>query len=566
MSDTTTDDLAGSLLRLVAESTGFDASLAATLRLACETAGWEYGEAWIPAPETASDADSDRADDRLVAGPTHDPSGRFGAFTAVGESLAFDPDEGLVGRAWATGEPTWSRALEKGTFRRHEAAAAAGFDTAVAIPVVADRDTLAVLVFFATRNRTTDEAFVDAIASAVRVLGRVYVRRRATDVVADERASFDALVDAIPVGVFVVDADGTIERVNRQAADLLGVEPSSLVGASVLGDDWQPQSLDGGNGRLFEQAVETGEPVVDRRVVLPTDGGEVTVSASAAPLRDADGELVGVIATVVDAADRVEHERRLTESNRQLESFASVLSHDIRSPLAVAAGFLDLARETGDPTHFEKVERGHQRIEELVDTLLVLARSGELTGVMESVSVAAVAEAAWETVEHNGTRLVVTDAGELPADRVRLRQLFENLFRNAVEHGSTSHRSQARGDADEHGSTSSRTRADDAVEHGSTSHRSQARGDADDHDGEDVTVTVGPLDGESGFYVADNGVGIPAEERAEVLRPGHRSRGGGIGLGLSIVAAIAEGHGWQVGVTEPAAGGTRIEFRTTATD
>jgi PAS domain S-box-containing protein len=517
MSADTTEDLAGALLRLVAESTGFDASLAATLRLACETAGWEYGEAWIPAREAALDAESDRGGDRLVAGPTHDPSDRFGAFTAVGDGLSFAPGEGLVGRAWETGEPTWSRALDEETFRRHEAAVAAGFDTAVAIPVVADRDTLAVLVFFATRERATDEAFVDAVASAVRALGRVYVRKRTRDAVEAERASLDALVDAIPVGVFVVDADGTIERVNQCAADLLDMDRSALLGRSVLGDDWQPRSLDAGDGRLFEQVVETGEPVVDRRVVLPTADGEVTVSASAAPLRDADGTLVAVIGTVVDAADRVDHERQLAESNQQLESFAAVLSHDIRSPLAVAAGFLDLARETGDPAHFEKVERGHQRIEELVDTLLVLARSGELTGVVESVSVAAVAEAAWETVEHNGTRLVVTDAGEVDADRVRLRQLFENLFRNVVSHA-----------------------------------------------GEDVTVTVGPLDGAPGFYVADNGVGIPAEERAEVLRPGHRSRGGGIGLGLSIVAAIAEGHDWQVDVTEPASGGARFEFRTTA--
>jgi len=521
MSGNTTDDLAGSLLRLVAESTGFDGSLAATLRLACETAGWEYGEAWIPAPGADSDAGSDRGGggDRLVPGPTHDPFGRFGAFTAASEELTFAPGEGLVGRAWATGDPTWCRALDEGTFLRHEAAVAAGFDTAVAVPVVADGDPLAVLVFFATRRRDTDVAFVDAVASAVRALGRVYVRKRASDAVEAERGSLDAIVDAVPVGIFVVDADGTIERVNRRAADLLGVERSALVGISVLDERWQPRSLDGGDGRIFEQVVETGDPVIDRRLVLPTGDGEVTVSASAAPLRDPDGTLVAVIGTVIDAAERVDHERRLEESNRQLESFASVLSHDIRSPLAVATGFLDLARETGDPAHFEKVERGHERIEELVDTLLVLARSGELTGVTEPVHVAAVAEGAWETVEHNGTRLVVTDAGEVAADRIRLRQLFENLFRNSV-----------------------------------------------DHAGEDVTVTVGPLDDEPGFYVADNGVGIPAEERAEVLRPGHRSRGGGIGLGLSIVAAIAEGHGWQVDVTEPTGGGVRFEFRTTATD
>ncbi len=97
------------------------------------------------------------------------------------------------------------------------------------------------------------------------------------------------------------------------------------------------------------------------------------------------------------------------------------------------------------------------------------------------------------------------------ADENRLRQLFGNLFRNAIEHG-----------------------------------------------GNDVTITVGDLD--DGFYVADNGSGIPDEERDQVFEAGHTSAETGTGLGLSIVKEIADAHDWTVSATESSEGGARFEI------
>ncbi len=107
----------------------------------------------------------------------------------------------------------------------------------------------------------------------------------------------------------------------------------------------------------------------------------------------------------------------------------------------------------------------------------------------------------------------------------------------------------------EHGSTSPRSHApEDAVEHGSTSPDSQAR-----QDGDTLTeVTVGII--ESGFYVADDGAGIPPSEREKVFRGGYSTAGRGTGLGLSIVEEIATAHGWEVAVTESADGGARFEI------
>lgn len=108
-------------------------------------------------------------------------------------------------------------------------------------------------------------------------------------------------------------------------------------------------------------------------------------------------------------------------------------------------------------------------------------------------------------------------------DAHRIQRLLENLFRNAVEHGSTGVRMVS--------------------------------------DGGDVvgpTVTVADLT--DGFVVCDDGPGIPAADRDAVLDFGYSTTESGTGLGFSIVTEIADAHGWDVHVTEAASGGARFEF------
>jgi len=103
----------------------------------------------------------------------------------------------------------------------------------------------------------------------------------------------------------------------------------------------------------------------------------------------------------------------------------------------------------------------------------------------------------------------------------------------------------------EHDSTSPRSQApDDAVEHDSTSPRSQAPDDA-------VTITVGDLS--DGFYLEDDGPGIPESEHDTVFDAGYTTSEDGTGFGLSIVERVAEAHGWEIRVGESEAGGARFE-------
>ncbi|ELZ13874.1 histidine kinase [Halovivax asiaticus JCM 14624] len=197
-----------------------------------------------------------------------------------------------------------------------------------------------------------------------------------------------------------------------------------------------------------------------------------------------------------------------------LDHVASVISHDLRNPLDVANARLRAARESGEDKHFEHVARAHDRMERIVEDVLTLARGAAVVQPDERVDLASAAAAAWGTVETHDADFAVD--GSLPtvvADSNRLGRLFENLFRNAVEHG-----------------------------------------------GVDVTVTVGPLAEAAGFYVADDGRGIQPGRREQVFDPGFSTDDHGTGLGLSIVGRIVDLHGWEITITESAADGARFEI------
>jgi len=225
-------------------------------------------------------------------------------------------------------------------------------------------------------------------------------------------------------------------------------------------------------------------------------------------------------------AERQRFQRRAAEQrNERLDEFAAVVAHDLRNPLSVASGQLELERMDRDSEHLETAATALDRMETLIDRTLTLARSGHVISETEPVDLGELVDSCWEAVPTGDATLANEVTAVIDADPDRLRHLFENLFRNAVDHGST-------------GSMKS----DDTLGRGSA----------------DLTIRVGELSG--GFYVADDGSGIPPEKRDAVLDDGYTSTDGEGGLGLAIVQRIVEAHGWEIGVTESDEGGTRFEI------
>lgn len=215
-----------------------------------------------------------------------------------------------------------------------------------------------------------------------------------------------------------------------------------------------------------------------------------------------------------------------------IDTVASTLSHDLRNPLDVAKAHLEAASEGSTEPHLGQVAEAHDRMEQIIRNVLALARDEESLSTSPDVDVERVAREAWAAVETGDASLSVADPpSAVEADPDSLRRLFENLFRNSVEHGTT-------------GSRDTRS-LDDGVERVPT-------------DGEPVEIRVGAA--ADGLFVADDGAGIDAAEHSHVFDPGYAGDADGTGLGLTIVARIARLHGWTVTLTRDD-GGARFEFR-----
>jgi PAS domain S-box-containing protein len=314
----------------------------------------------------------------------------------------------------------------------------------------------------------------------------------------------DEVVQTIHEAVFVLDYRDRIVDVNPRGAELLGTDRADLVGRPL---DEVVASMPG-------YREEIARIIEDR-------GGEMTVSMGGelrdlsvqmSPLYDRHDRLAGRVFVARDVTAQKRRQRELERKNEQLDRFASVVSHDLRNPLNVASGRARLAAETGEASHAEAVTDALDRMEDIIDDILTLAREGQTIDETERVSLASVAENAWDHVDTAEATLSVTTDRTVDADPARLQRLFENLFRNCIEHG-----------------------------------------------GADVAVTVGDTATEDGFYVADDGPGIPPEERDTVLEHGYTRASDGTGLGLAIVDSIAQAHGWKVEVTESDRGGAQFE-------
>lgn len=248
----------------------------------------------------------------------------------------------------------------------------------------------------------------------------------------------------------------------------------------LLAQARRPGAFTEAHQELAERLVEVGRSSLDR------------MAAELAPALDGGTR---------DARDHAE----------LLEEIADILSHDLKNPLGVAQGNLELARETGEDQFFEKAANALQRIDDLVDGVVSLAQTGRLVEQLESVDLRERAQAAWENVQTADAELQLEGSLEFTASKRGLSHLLENLIDNALTHA-----------------------------------------------GPAVTVRIGVVD--DGFYLEDDGPGIPDEHRDRIFERGYPPDSASSGLGLHIVKRIADAHGWTLRPESSADGGARFEF------
>jgi len=323
----------------------------------------------------------------------------------------------------------------------------------------------------------------------------------------------DAILENTTAPMFMKDEDGRYLFVNHGYREMFGLSDEVVVGRTD--HELHPPKIADEVRQNDQEVIERGEALETEETVL-VDGEERVFLSSKAPVYDSgeQSDPEDPVAVFGVASDITELRRRETQLRRErdrLDEFASVVSHDIRSPLTVAQGQLELMREECDSERIEAIDDALTRVGNLIEDLLTLAREGNQVSETKPVDLAELTDNCWQNVETGDATIHASVTRTVQADRTRLAQLLENLIQNAIEHAD-----------------------------------------------EEVSVTIGEL--EDGFYVADDGSGIPADDRSKVFDAGYSTAEEGTGFGLSIVKQVADAHGWTVRVTDAADGGTRFEI------
>ena len=337
--------------------------------------------------------------------------------------------------------------------------------------------------------------------------------------VSDERERREELetktraLDEAPVGITITDPtrpDNPMVYVNDRFVEMTGYSREESIGVNcrfLQGPDTEESSVE-----ELREAIDADEPTSVELLNYRKDGTEFWNRVSIAPISDADGTVTHWVGFQEDITAFKDREAALERQNDRLDSFASIVSHDLRNPLNVAQGRVQLAQDAADDDNLSAALDALERMESIVERTLALAREGETVGDPEHVDLADVVADSWSTVDTADAALSVETEREVLADPDRLRNLFENLMRNAV-----------------------------------------------DHVGPTVSIRVGDL--ADGFFVEDDGPGIDPEVADSLFEPGESGTAGNTGFGLAIVQEIATAHGWTVEATTGEEGGARFEVR-----
>jgi PAS domain S-box-containing protein len=338
-----------------------------------------------------------------------------------------------------------------------------------------------------------------------------FEQREATKRLEQSQRKFSKLVMNSTDMLGIVNTQGRFEYISPVCEHILGFEQEELIGECAF--DYMPTDDRAEVMEQFFDAVENPgqEPVIEHRFRTADD--DYTVLETRGKNMFDDDFIDGFVVNARDISALKKREQELKQQNEQLEDMRKAISHDIQNPIRVASDSLVLYRDSEDPEHLDRIERSIQRIESLVNRVVLMAEHDTGIEDTEQVSLEETARLAWGMVGTDVDRaeLHIVDSRELEADPDALQQAFENLFENAIQHASG-----------------------------------------------EVTVEVGTTD--AGIYVADTGPGIPEEERSEVFESGYTTVAGNTGFGLNIVKQIVVGHGWEIDIDDSKSGGTRVEI------
>ena len=433
----------------------------------------------------------------------------------------FEKGTGLPGRIWSSKEPAWIPDIASDeNFPRAPYAAELEICSGYGFPIFSKSGFVGVIEFFTRRISQMECPNLDFMASLGSQIGQFAERKFSQQAVLQERKNLYAMLNHLPVSLHAEAADRSIRVANTEFRRQFGDPESSDCRSLLL----QRSSFEGNSSLLEAFTAERG-----KALVWKAPNGSVYLSLQT-EFEDLDGSPLNLEMSI-DMTRQVEAEERLRvfaqkleHSNKELEDFASIASHDLKEPLRKIVTLGDFLKEKAegiDPVIGDYVNRMQDatiRMTALIQDLLEYSRVSRQEGQMEMVDLETIVQETREALEvalkKTGGDIIVESLPTLEADPSRMRQLFQNLLGNSLKY-----------------------------------HRPGVK---------PVVRIQSASDGKGGWRIQlqDNGIGFEQKYADRVLRPFERlhskSAFEGSGMGLAICKKIVDRHNGAIRIeSEP---------------
>ena len=289
-------------------------ALQVVLKMVCEATGWVFGQAWLP-----------HGSELRCTPAWHATAPGLEKFRTDSETKVYQPGQGLPGEVWKEQKAVWLRDLASSAlFTRLATAQSLGFKTGVGIPVLLNREVVAVMEFFMFEPREADFELVNFISGIAAQVGSLIQRKRAEEALARERNNFNALLENVPVRIYFKDTESRFLRGSRSLLQRFGVkEQQELEGRTDF--DFFPEVQ---AREFFEddrRVLATGQPLLNKIEKQVESGGKVSWAlVTKVPMFDGEGAVSGLIGMSRDITELKETEEEL---RRQQTFFNSVVEN-----------------------------------------------------------------------------------------------------------------------------------------------------------------------------------------------------------------------------------------------
>ena len=300
-----TEDELNLLLRIAREigsANDFVTSVDVGLRTICQSTGWACGEVWVPSP------------DGTVLECRHACCREFESlqrFNELSRDFRFFRDQGLPGRVWASKQPEWVQDVSTGPedqFLRRGLAKDFGLRSALGVPILANDQLLAVLVFFMSESREKDERLIEIVSSAAAQLGMTLQHIQYDQTLRDHRSLLQAIMDNSTSIIWFKDRQGRFQFINREFEQRFRVRREDVQGKTD--HDLFPGSIAQEFRANDLKVIEAGVPM-NFEECAPQESSVHTYISNKFPVRDEDGKVYAVCGIATDITERKLEERSL---------------------------------------------------------------------------------------------------------------------------------------------------------------------------------------------------------------------------------------------------------------